>query len=229
MPSVNTGIEWRLLNMKTLPAFSSLAVLAFAFAPAAAQGTDWSAAFGVDVMAARYSQGAATSLSFNRRLGSVEHVGDVDIAFGWFRGSANYSMFSCHLARQEYCVGGYERLTAMNVGVVFNANSMGRLLGVDVTPVASVGLDRSKAEVSETEGPITMCFIGGEIVSCPDNPPFSQFNDVERAVLPFYSLGMDFSRRVGSVRVRTGFAACRAAWFDDEGHARLRFSVGLGF
>jgi hypothetical protein len=138
-------------------------------------------------------------------------------------------MFNCHMARQQYCFGGYERLTAMNAGLVFNGKSMGKLLGVDVRPVASVGIDRSKAEVSETEGPTTMCFIDGEIVSCPDNPPFSQFTDVERAVLPFYSLGMDFSRRVGSIRVRAGFAAYRAAWFGDEGHARLRFSLGLGF
>ena len=151
--------------MKTLRALSSLAALAVAIAPAGAQGPDWSAAFGVDVMSGRHSQGAATSLSFNRRLGTIDQVGDIDVAFGWFRGSANYSMFNCHLARQQYCFGGYERLTAMNVGFVVNGGSMGQLFGVDVTPVASVGIDRSRAEVSETEGPTTMCFIGGETVS----------------------------------------------------------------
>jgi hypothetical protein len=215
--------------MKTLRALSSLAALALAIGPAGAQGTDWSAAFGVDVMSGRYSQGAATSLSFNRRLGTIEHAGDIDIAFGWFRGSATYSPFNCHLARQQYCFGGSERLTAMNAGLVVNGRGMGELLGVDVTPVASVGIDRSKAEVSETEGPTTMCFIAGDIVPCPDNPPYSQLTDVERAVLPFYSLGMDFSRRVGGVMVKTGFAAYRASWFGDEGYARLRFSLGLGF
>jgi len=209
--------------------FAALGVTAIFITPAGAQGTDWSAAFGVDVMAARYSQGAATSLSFNRRLGSVERIGDIDVAFGWFRGSASYSPFQCHLARQTYCFGGNERLTALNVGLVFNSQSIGKVLGVDVFPFAALGVDRSKAEVSEVEGPTTFCFVGGELVSCSDNPPISEFRDVERAVLPFYAFGVDFARRIGSITVRTGFSAYRAAWFRDDGYARLRFSLGLGF
>lgn len=206
-----------------------LAATTIAIAPAAAQGTGWSAAFGVDVMSGRYSQGAATSLSFNRRLGSIERIGNIDLALGWFRGSATYSPFQCHLARQLYCFGGNERLSSMNVGLVFSDRSIGRVLGFEIFPVASIGIDRSKAEVSEVEGPTTFCFVGGEMVSCANNPPFSEFTDVERAVLPFYAFGIEFSRRLGRVTARTGVSAYRVVWFTDPGYARARFSVGLGF
>lgn len=182
---------------------------------------------GWDLLQSRAPNATGVSVTFRHQLGSLSLVPSVDLVVGWVRTSGSYHPGRCQLARQEYCFGGSESFSAIDVGVLGQGPTLGEFLGFAVAPIAAFGVTRSRSEIDESEGPTTFCLVNGQIVSCPDNPPFQSFHDTERRTLPSASYGLSLSRPLGSVHLKLGLSN-HVAGFDEFIH-RLRLSAGIGF
>src|SRR6185503_19655420 len=88
---------------------------------------------------------------------SIRQVPYIDLTAGWMSGSTEYSPFKCQIARQIYCFGGSEKVRSFDAAVRFEAAPMYAPFGIDVSPVASLGATWSRIDITETEGPTTLC------------------------------------------------------------------------
>lgn len=80
---------------------------------------------------------------------------------------------SCVLVEEIYCFGRNDRVTSGAVGLTntFRVRHFRRGGDLYVLPL-QVALRHSRASSGEWRGPTLICIVAGEIVSCPDNPPF---------------------------------------------------------
>lgn len=105
------------------------------------------------------------------------------------QGTITGSPFTCRLARQQYCTGRSDETRLMGAGLYtrWDVASSGRVTAY-FTPVG-VGLYHRRTHTSEMEAPTGFCIDGGEMVSCPDNPPFTPFADTESRLSVGWSSG----------------------------------------
>ena len=213
-----------------LSAALAIITLVSAAAPdARAQGVSrLSGTIGYEVLGTHPGTGTAKSADVRWTAFSLAQVPSIDLTAGWMSGSAEYSPLNCQIARQMYCFGGSEHVRSFDAGVRFEAVPMLEAFGVEVAPVGSVGAHWTRTHITETEGPATLCIINDELVSCPDNPPFADVTETRRSVLPSYSYGVAFSRRVGKVGVRLEMVGQQVGFRRSNQHERLRFAFGLG-
>ena len=182
---------------------------------------------GIDALTGEHA--STTGSSYALRLNVAPFAqGTVGFAFGWVTASGSYSPRHCHLARSFYCFGGSESVRAGELALYMEGQPMTRVLGGVLTPMVSFGATRAQTKVSELEGPTALCIENGEVVSCADNPPFQRFATETWTTLPSLSFGLAFTRAVGAVDARVALAAHRFG-LTDEGHRRIRLSLGLGF
>jgi hypothetical protein len=120
------------------------------------------------------------------------------VAYG-ARGSGDGSPFSCQQVQQIYCFGRQDHnwwlgLTLeTRVPVTMIANST-VLYGSIAAP--TVGVRRNRSE--EHQGPTTLCIVDGQIISCPNNPPFESFTTSAT------SWGLGISSGLGIMSVARG-------------------------
>jgi hypothetical protein len=92
------------------------------------------------------------------------------------RGTATGSPLACgDQVRQLYCLGREDRSTFAGAGLALAVE--GSIAGDRVRPYARLGggVYHQRVASTEFEGPTGICIEGGELVSCPDNPPFGSF------------------------------------------------------
>jgi opacity protein-like surface antigen len=144
------------------------------------------------------------------------------------RGTVGGSPFSCQLARQQYCTGRSDDNRLMGAGVYARLDlaSRGRLTAY-LTPVG-VGVYHRRTRSSEWEGPTGICTDGSAMVSCRDNPPFTQFTATTSALSLGWNTGGGVEMEVGRGRV---FAEARAHdLLEGDGMAgALPFTIGFSF
>jgi hypothetical protein len=113
---------------------------------------------------------------------------------------------SCVLVEQTYCFGRSDRVASGAFGLttmirIQDFRSGGALY---VLPL-QVALRHSRATSGELRGPTGICIVGGELVSCPDNPPFEQ-REAEWSVTGFEAatgMGVRFNIRWLSLHVES--------------------------
>jgi hypothetical protein len=144
------------------------------------------------------------------------------------QGTVTGSPFSCQVARQQYCTGRSDDNRLMGAGVYarFDLASTGRLAAY-VTPVG-MGLYHRRTRTSEWEGPTGLCLDGQQLVSCPGNPPFTEFTATHSAFSPGWSTGGGVEVAVGGGRA---FVEARAhQLLEGDGMAgALPLTIGFSF
>jgi hypothetical protein len=144
------------------------------------------------------------------------------------QGTVSGSPFSCVQARQQYCTGRSDDNRLMGAGVYsrVDLSSSGRVTAY-LTPVG-VGVYHRRTRSSEWEGPTNLCSEGTAIVSCPDNPEWTQFTATTSKLSPGWNTGGGVEVGVGAGRV---FAEVRVhRLLEGEGMAAaLPFTVGFSF
>jgi len=144
------------------------------------------------------------------------------------QGTVSGSPFSCQLARQQYCTGRSDENRLLGAGVYARLDfaSRGRFT-VYLTPVG-LGVYHRRTQSSEWEGPTTLCTDGETIVSCPNNPDWTQFTATVSRLSPGWSTGGGVEMVVGRGRV---FAEARAhGLVEGEGMpGALPFTIGYSF
>jgi hypothetical protein len=114
------------------------------------------------------------------------------IAFA-MNGSTSGSPFQCTMVQQIFCLGRSERLKAGSIGIGAEHGLL--LLGISAYTRAQLGWYVEHVDASELEGPTTICVIGGQLVSCPDNPPFQQHAGSETLFGPGVAVALGTERR----------------------------------
>lgn len=188
---------------------------------------EWSASAGFDLVDTPRGNGGGQSFDLRRALGRVAR-NRVALQAGFMTGSVDYSPFSCELARQIYCFGGSESLRGVSLETVIEGNAIGEFLGIDVSPLASIGGNWSRSRLHELEGPTTMCYDGSTIVSCPDNPPFQDMSRTTTRTLPAIGFGISADRRLKRANLRVDLTVHRGGWLE-AAHERVRLGLGVGF
>lgn len=144
------------------------------------------------------------------------------------QGTASGSPFSCQLARQQYCTGRSDENRLLGAGVYtrWDVASSGRFT-VYFTPVG-VGVYHRRTRSSEWEGPTTICTDGESIISCPNNPDWTQFTATVSRLSLGWSSGGGIEMTLGRGRV---FAEARAhELLEGEGMAgAVPFTIGYSF
>lgn len=107
--------------------------------------------------------------------------------------------FVCEMVRDVYCFGRTDqtRSLALGFGAVIDRDRA-RKHAFYAIPL-ELGVIHMRARSSELEGPTTNCIENGQLVSCPDNPPFAthtrRFNRTGASV----GAGLGYRRNVAGI------------------------------
>ena len=115
---------------------------------------------------------------------------------------ASGSPFACERVPDTYCFGRSDahRQISAGVSVVGDAPfSWGPFQPYGIP--LGIGVYHRSTRSSETQGPTTTCVIGGEVVSCPDNPPFETVRYTIDALGFGVNTGAGIRARVGDAQV----------------------------
>jgi hypothetical protein len=91
-----------------------------------------------------------------------------------------------------------------------------------------IGAYHRRTRSRESQGPTTNCIIGGQIVSCPDNPPFETIHFATQKTGIGVNTGFGVATRVGSANA---FVELRAHTVLEAGgySGALPITFGIGF
>lgn len=144
------------------------------------------------------------------------------------QGTVSGSPFSCQIARQQYCTGRSDQNRLMGAAVYTRLDlaSNGRMTAY-LTPVG-LGLYHRRTHTTEAEAPTAICIEGGQMVSCPGNPPFTEFSETTSMLSLGWNTGGGVEMAVGRGRV---FAEMRMhSLLEGEGMAgALPITFGYSF
>jgi hypothetical protein len=115
------------------------------------------------------------------------------------KGSTEGLPFHCRLVNSEYCFGRSEQLKSGSVAL--GAEHGFRLSGVRAYVLSQIGVYAEHVRAHELEGPTKLCFLGGSVVSCPDNPPFQDHASVGTTLGGGYAIGLGAERSVPHARL----------------------------
>lgn len=144
------------------------------------------------------------------------------------QGTVTGSPFSCQLARQQYCTGRSDQNRLLGAGVYTRLDlaSRGRVTAY-FTPIG-LGVYHRRTRSSEWEGPTGLCMDRETVVSCPDNPDWTQFTATASKLSLGWNTGGGVEMAVGAGRV---FAEMRAhQLLEGDGMAgALPLTIGVSF
>jgi hypothetical protein len=148
-----------------------------------------------------------------------------ELMYGSASGSA--SPMACERVRQ--CFGRSDETRQLSAGL-----SVVQELSVPLGPFQpylvpiGVGGYHRRTESVEHQGPTAICVIGGQVESCPDNPPFARIDYNTASSGVGVNTGFGLSARIGSARA---FAEMRAhAILERDGYSSsLPITFGLAF
>jgi hypothetical protein len=144
------------------------------------------------------------------------------------QGTVTGSPFSCQLARQQYCTGRSDQNRLLGAGVYTRLDlaSRGRVTAY-FTPIG-LGVYHRRTRISEWEGPTGLCLEDETIVSCADNPEWTQFTETVSRLSLGWNTGGGVEVAVGPGRV---FAEVRAhQMLEGDGMAgALPLTIGVSF
>jgi opacity protein-like surface antigen len=144
------------------------------------------------------------------------------------QGTASGSPLDCQLARQQYCTGRSDENRLMGAGVYSRLDlaTNGRVTAY-LTPIG-VGVYHRRTRSSEWEAPTAICIDQGQMVSCPNNPDWTQFTGTTSRLSLGWSSGGGVEMAVGRGRV---FLEARAHdLLEHEGMAgALPLTIGVSF
>jgi len=158
---------------------------------------------GVALVRTRYDEltGAGPAVVAARRLAVRQRLSiaaDVRLQ----RLSLDGAPQSCALVEQIYCLGREDRLGSVSAGValILDADATAEN-GAYAIPL-HVGLHHVRATSTEWQGPTLLCIANGQVVSCPDNPPFERRQDTWRATGIAIAVGMGLRFHLSPLSVR---------------------------
>lgn len=83
--------------------------------------------------------------------------------------------FACEMVRDQYCFGRTDQTRSVELGVGMVIDRRHARSSSWYAVPLELGVIDLRSRSSELEGPTTLCVENGEIVSCPDNPPFASY------------------------------------------------------
>jgi hypothetical protein len=206
----------------------ALCILLIVVASGSAQDTPkWLVGFGW----AGTSMGDLGGSGFHGHLaGHIPRISifdNVRIAASAGNGNANGSPFSCQQAPQIYCFGRKDEHVWAELDVM---PMIGATEGdaFSFYAMSGPGIFFRRTRSYETQGPTTLCIIDGELVSCPDNPPFQGFSKTDRVWGAAWTLGFGL-RGTSSLKWFIEMRAHLIWEGGDERSALLPIMVGIGF
>jgi hypothetical protein len=131
-------------------------------------------------------------------------------------GNATGSPLDCEVVVQLYCFGRRDenRIVGSAVFVRITWPWVGRMRFY-VDPIGA-GVYGRRTKSTETQGPAALCLSGGEVVSCPDNPPWATFRYTTSRLSMGVNTGFGMAVRAGTVRL---FAELRAHRLFESGES----------
>jgi hypothetical protein len=206
----------------------ALCTLLIVVSPGSAQDSPrWLVGFGWAGTSMDDLGGSGFHAHLARHIPRVWIFDNVRVAASGGNGNADGSPFSCRQADQIYCFGRsdehiWAELDVMPTATVIEGDA------VDFYAMTGPGIFFRRSRSDEMQGPATFCFIDGQLVSCPDNPPFQEFSKTDRVWGAAWTIGWGF-KGAGSLK---WFVEMRAhvIWEGrDERSALLPIMVGVGF
>lgn len=138
------------------------------------------------------------------------------------------SPLQCQIARPAYCLGRSEQ--AEHIGMAVGGQVFAELrenLNF-VWRVIDIGLLHGSRQSTESEGPTGLCVIDGQIVSCPDNPPFTQFAAASDGFGLEIATGIGLELAGGHARYSLELRFARS-WSDALLPQRVLLTAGVSF
>lgn len=123
-----------------------------------------------------------------------------ELLYGRAEGSG--SPFACERAPDMYCLGRSDQTRQFGIGV--SAVGDAPFTWGPFQPYGiplGMAMYHRRTRSSESQGPTTNCIIGGEIVSCPDNPPFETIHFATQKTGIGVNTGGGLRTRVGDAQV----------------------------
>jgi hypothetical protein len=158
--------------------------------------------------------------------GSLLHLRG-ELLYGSATGSG--SPFACERVPTIYCLGRADQTHQYGggVSVVGDAPFTWGPFQPYGIPLG-IGVYHRQTHSTESQGPTTICLIGGELVSCPNNPPFETFRYTTRTAGFGVNIGAGLRTRVGDAQL---FAEVRAHTILERGgysgSAPLTFGIAF--
>lgn len=149
--------------------------------------------------------------------------------FLYSSGTASGNPFDCERVPDIYCFGRSDRTHQYGLGIsaVGDAPYTWGPFQPYGIPLG-IGVYHRRTHSSESQGPTTTCFIGGEVVSCPNNPPFETIHFATQRTGMGVNTGGGIRTRVGNANV---FVELRAhtVWEAGGYSGSLPITFGVGF
>lgn len=180
--------------MRALAVFALLCAV-----PAGAQLRDTHLGAGVAMASNGWTSGSGSSLEGSGYLFSWRPTVTVRADVGLQRMDLSGSPFSCQMVEQFYCTGRSDGLRSGygRIGAVVDFTPDDANYGAYLMPL-SVGMGHVRIVSREYQAPTGICVENGELISCPDNPPWATFTSARSGFGPSLGAGAGVSRHVGS-------------------------------
>jgi hypothetical protein len=203
--------------------------LALRATTAVAQVDRLSAGGGIGVAQSARASGKGYHGAFSLPVMPLRRGAHVRAEVMYQAGSLSGSPFSCDRVDRFYCLGRTDdnQLTAAAVFIRIPSLWRGRWRFY-ADPIGA-GLYHRRTKSTEHQGPTGMCLVNGEIVSCPDNPPFATFAYLTSRSSLGANFGVGFEVQVAGVRL---FAEARAHRLFEPGESiagAIPVTVGFSF
>jgi hypothetical protein len=139
------------------------------------------------------------------------------------------SPFACERVEQLYCLGRTDENRIGGAAVFVRATS--RWFGSTqfyFDPIGA-GVYHRRTRSQEFQGPTGLCVVDGQVVSCPDNPPWATFDYRTSRTSLGVNTGFGMLAQLGGLRV---FAELRAHRLFESGESiagAVPLTVGVVF
>jgi hypothetical protein len=180
--------------MRALALFALLCAV-----PAGAQLRDTHLGAGVAVASNGWMSGTGKSVEGSAYLFSWLPTVTVRADVGLQRMDLSGSPLSCEMVERFYCTGRSDGLRSAygRIGAVVDFTPADADFGAYLMPL-SVGVGHVRTVSREYQAPTALCVENGELISCPDNPPWATFTSARSGFGPSLGASAGVSRHFGS-------------------------------
>jgi hypothetical protein len=144
-------------------------------------------------------------------------------------GTVTGSLFACDRVEPLYCLGRSDenRIAGAAVFVRIVSPWYGRFRFY-IDPIGA-GVYHRRTKSAELQGPTATCLIDGELVSCPNNPPWATFEYGSSRTSVGANTGLGIVANIGAARIFAEFRAHRLFESGESAAGAVPLTFGLVF